>query len=117
MAAWEEVGTLQPGVEWASYPNEVLGGIETIRVTHYFTTPSSNPALLAQWFPLPEPGGIARILKLWPIQSGMPRIYTFPIPPGYREDGILIYTPLLKLGRFPHFDLDGWSIKLEAFYP
>jgi hypothetical protein len=109
---WHSLGTLSPGLEWQSYPEEVFG-YETLRVIH--TWGQYRPvgsALFCQYFPI---HGRASFRKLWAIDAD-PKILTIPIPSALNEAGFFVYTPQLKLGRFPHMGLESWQIELQAFY-
>ena len=112
MADWHSIGTLNPGLDWQSYPEEIFG-YETLRVIH--TWGQDKPvgaALLRQFFPLHGQAGIRR---LWAIDA-TPKILNLAIPEALRDAGFFVYTPQLKLGRFPHMGIEAWQIELQAFY-
>lgn len=111
---WQSLGVLSPGLEWQSYPTEVIGST-TLRIIQTWGNPRPvGAALIAQQFP--TPGGIARIVKVWAIDD-RPRIINFPIPLDFTSQGLTTYTAQLKLGRFPHMGLESWQIEVQAFYP
>ena len=111
MADWQSLGTLTPGLDWQSFPQDVFGQT-TLRVIHSWGNDRPiGSALLCQYFPT---HGRAGIRKLWAIDS-TPRVLILPIPPELEEASFFVYTPQLKLGRFPHMGIQSWQIELQVF--
>lgn len=110
---WSSVGTLSPSLAWQAFPQDVIN-TTTLRISQTWGVDRPvGAALLGQYFP--SPGGIAKIYKIYAIDP-YPRIIEFPIPAAFQQQNLLLYTPMLKLGRFPHMGLDDWMIQVEAFY-
>jgi hypothetical protein len=112
--AWESLGVVSVGKEWASFPVDIIGS-DAIRLTH--TTPLPNNYCighLAQFFPAPAPGGRA---------SPWRRIYSSPsstilnlsIPDSFKDVGIVLYTLQVKAASY--YYLVPWQIEAQAYYP
>lgn len=112
--AWESLGTVTVGQDWASFPIEVIGS-DSIRLIH--TTPlSQNYCVghLSQYFALPSPGG--RLSPWRRIYSGAdPVIVALPIPQALRDASILTYT--LQVKARSYYFLVPWQIEAQAYYP
>lgn len=111
--AWEALGTVTVGEDWASFPVLVTDS-ETIRLVH-LVTPSQGTrvAHLAQFYSFPPPGG--RSGRWMRIYSGPdPTILALPIPDEIRATGTATYALQVK-ARWP-FQFAPWQIQAEAFY-
>lgn len=114
--SWESLGVLSPSLNWQSFP--ALASIsQTFRVIQSFSSPSPGPALICQWFESQSPPSRATIRKIYATVENASSIILLPIPPDLKVAGIVSRAIQLKLGRFPHFDLENWQIEIQVFMP
>lgn len=101
--------------EWQSFQLSVIGSglIQLLQ-----STPLANnycAGYLAQYFPLPSPGGTASPWKRI-YSTPNPQLIQMPIPPVFEEGGFIVWTLQIK-ARYPYGFVSPWIVEARAYYP